>query len=165
MQPRRPSECSHARSRQEQALRAAAPRAAFLDGSCAWQPIVRIGRGGGMAPAKQRNALWLRHAATHSFFERGDIFSSERLEEATPEGHAATFMSLTFSRKRRNSGGGVRHIVRYVFKKGSQISLFAELAAFTASWPRVTAAVSANRQKVGGSAPCHPPRSSLKARS
>jgi hypothetical protein len=49
-----------------------------------------------------------------------DIFSSERLEEATPEGHAATFMSLTFSRKRRNSGGGVRHIVRYVFKKGSQ---------------------------------------------
>jgi hypothetical protein len=42
---------------------------------------------------------------------------------AAADGHAATFMSLTFSRRRPNSGGGVRHIVRYVFKKGSQNEL------------------------------------------
>ena len=41
---------------------------------------------------------------------------------AAADGHAATFMSLTFSRKRRNSGGGVRHIVRYVFKKGTLLT-------------------------------------------
>ena len=59
LQPRRQSECRHARSRQEQALRVAAQGAAILDSSCAWRPSVCIGRGGGMAPAEQRNAPWL----------------------------------------------------------------------------------------------------------
>jgi hypothetical protein len=36
----------------------AAEKAAILDRSSAWRPTVCIGRGGGMAPAEQRNAAY-----------------------------------------------------------------------------------------------------------
>jgi hypothetical protein len=47
-----------ARSRQEQALRVAAQRAAILHSSCARLRDVYIGRDGGMAPAEQKECYF-----------------------------------------------------------------------------------------------------------